>query len=46
MLGDFCWPVSMLFDSFDDLFVPFSCVVQNALRKIAARIYDDLWGST
>ena len=33
MLGDFGLPVSMPFDRFDDLFVPLSCVVPNALRE-------------
>ena len=33
MMGDFSLPVSMPFDSFDDLRVPLLCVVQNALRE-------------
>ena len=33
MLGDFGLPVSMMFDRFDDLLVPFACVVQNTLRE-------------
>lgn len=33
MPGDFALPVAVLFNSLDDLFVPFTRVVKNALRE-------------